>query len=331
MPDSRSDTQIFQSPSADALFATLCDRVQASEQAIPVITGPTAAGKSALAIKLAQAIGGEIVSCDAMQVYQGFDIGTAKPTPEDLMMIPHHMIDILDPCDSISVASFVDDVTQLLTSLLAQGKYPILCGGSVQYVSALLDGLQFFEAQPDSCLRETVAREIDAKGVQESWEILEQLDPEAAIRIAPTDRRRICRFFELYHQTGMTKTEHNRRSREQGPQFAFKTFWIDLTPRSSLYERIDRRVEQMYDEGLTEETRLLMEQYPQYNDCPAFRGIGYRECVQLVQGVITEQEARIMTARSTRRYAKRQQTWLRRRDDLFVLLLDRTSSDQVNQ
>lgn len=328
MPDSRPDSQIFKSVSADELFSVLYGRVKACDKAIPVITGPTASGKSALAMKLAHVIGGEIVSCDAMQVYRGFDIGTAKPAPKDLVAVPHHMIDILDPCDRMSVASFTEAVTKVLASLLEQGKKPILCGGSVQYLSALLDGLQFFGSEPDPSLRETIAREIDELGVQQSWAILNQLDPQAALQIAPTDRRRISRFFELYRQTGMTKTDHNRRSREQGPRYPFQAFWLDLTPRDALYRRIDLRVERMYQDGLPEEIRLLMEEYPQYQDCPAFRGIGYRETVRFLQEAITEEEARALTARSTRRYAKRQQTWLRKRKDLFVLLLDRTSEDK---
>lgn len=330
MPDTDPEAVCCRSSSVDDLFDCLLAQVQEQPSVIPVITGPTATGKSALAMRLARAVGGQIVSVDAMQVYRGFDIGTAKASREDRAAIAHHLIDILDPCERISVASYLDRVTRLLARLVDEGHRPILCGGSVQYVSALLDGLEFIDCEPDLELRKEIGLQIDREGQAKAWDLIRQLDPLAASAMAPGDRRRMIRFFELYYQTGLTKTELNQASRARGPLFSFLAFWLNLTPRQALYDRIDRRVEAMYQAGLIDEVRDLMGRYPSYERCPAFRGIGYREVVCLLEGKLTEEESRELTARSTRRYAKRQQTWLRRRRDLRILLLDANKSYQRN-
>ncbi len=322
MPHTVDESRLFRAPSIDRLEKKMYEILASNPHAIPVITGPTATGKSSLAMRLATKIGGEIVNGDAMQIYRGFDIGSAKASQEDRRQIVHHMIDIKDACDPYSVAMFMEEVTPVLRELLEQNRKPIVCGGSVQYLSALLDGLIFPDIEPDLELRQQIVQEVVERGIEKSWELINTLDPEAASAMAPVDKRRITRFFELYRQTGMTKTELNELSRSKGPSFDFVAFWLDWYPRQALYQRINERVDTMYERGLLDETRALMQLYTQYNDCPAFRGIGYREAVAHLEGQISEQEARELTARSTRRYAKRQQTWLRRRDDLFVLLLD---------
>lgn len=306
----------------DELFGRLLTRVLKNKSALPVITGPTAAGKSRMAMRLALEAGGEIVSVDAMQVYRGFDIGTAKPSPRDRELVPHHLLDILDACEGISVASYTARARDLLDSLLEEGKRPILCGGSVQYMAALLDGLEFASPAPDPDLRSRIARQVDDRGLEASWAQIHQIDREAAEAIAPADRRRIIRFFELLSQTGKTKTELNLASRQAGPGYRFLAFWLDLSPRQRLYDLIDRRVDEMFEAGLTEEVRGLMDRYPAYRDCPAFRGIGYRETVSYLEGEMEAPECRELIARATRRYAKRQQTWLRKRKDLTHLVLD---------
>ena len=322
MSHTKDDSFIFRSSSFLEIEEKLFELVNRRPAAIPVITGPTATGKSTLAFRLAHEIKGEIVNCDAMQIYRGFDIGTAKPSLQQRQEIPHHLFDCRDACESYSVAMYVEEATSLLGDLSSQNRKPIVCGGSVQYVSALLDGLEFHGHQPDRALRESIRREIDVRGIYESWKLIDTLDPEAASAIAPVDKRRIARFFELYRQTGLTKSELNRRSRERGPQFDFIPIHLDWHPRTALYEQINARVLAMYNAGLLNETRNLMEAYPSYHDCPAFRGIGYKEAVMHLEGNLTETEARELTAQSTRRYAKRQQTWLRRRNDLFLFLFE---------
>ena len=304
----------------DPLYDQLLARVREEPGSIPVITGPTATGKSRLALRLAGEWGGEIISCDAMQVYRGFDIGTAKPTKEDQESIPHHMLDILDPCQSISVASYSEQVHNLLDRLLAAGKKPIICGGSVQYISALLDGLEFAKAKPDPALRDRIDREIESRGLAASWERIRQLDPQAAESIDPADRRRIGRFFEILELTGKTKTEINQLSKIRGPRFPFQAFWLDWQPRQALYQAIDQRAADMFRQGLVEEVAALMDRHPDYPDCPAFRGIGYKETVLFLEGGCSKEEALARVAQATRRYAKRQQTWLRRRGDLYPLI-----------
>jgi len=312
----------FHSSSFRELEDKLLEVVSAKPEAIPVITGPTATGKSTMAFHLAQKINGEIVNGDAMQIYRGFDIGTAKPSLEQRREIPHHLFDTRDACESYSVAMYVEEATKLLHDLKAQNKRPIVCGGSVQYVCALLDGLEFHGHRPDRELRERINREVTERGVRESWDLIEKIDPEAASSIAPVDKRRIARFFELYSQTGLTKTELNRRSRLRGSRFNFVSFHLDWRPRTALYERINARAETMYESGIVSETHALMREHPNYGTCPAFRGIGYRETVMYLEGKMTENEALELTAQSTRRYAKRQQTWLRRRNDLIRLLYE---------
>lgn len=322
MSQSMETDRAFRSSYFHELEEKLLELVISRADAIPVITGPTASGKSSLAFRLAQKIDGEIVNGDAMQIYRRFDIGTAKPPVEQRREIPHHLFDTRDACESYSVAMYVEETTSLLRSLIAQKRKPIVCGGSVQYVCALLDGLEFHSYRPDRALRESISNEVRERGVRESWDIINSIDPEAASAIAPVDQRRIVRFFELYRQTGMKKTELNKRSRERGPQFEFLPFHLDWRPRTALYERINARTEAMYSSGLISETRELMREYPHYPECPAFRGIGYREAVMHLEGKLTEHEALELTAQSTRRYAKRQQTWLRRRNDFFLLLYE---------
>lgn len=327
MAEKGPQASLYRSDSLEELFDRLLSRVLEDASAIPVITGPTAVGKSKLAMRLALETGGEIVSADAMQVYRGFDIGTAKPAPEDRLTVPHHMLDILDPCEGISVATYVEEASGLLESLMEEQRRPILCGGSVQYLSALLDGLKFVGSKPDPALRKRLARQVDDRGLEASWELIRQIDPGSAEAIAPADRRRIIRFFELHQQTGMTKTALNEASRAGGPRFRFLPFWLDMAPRQMLYDRIDRRARAMFEDGLLDEVRDLMGRYPDYENCPAFRGIGYREAVLFLKGEISATECCEFTARSTRRYAKRQQTWLRKRKDLNILLLDLDKTD----
>lgn len=323
MPTTRKEAILCQSDSMDVLFNALLERVESHKASIPVITGPTGSGKSHLAMMLAERIKGEIVSCDAMQVYRGFDIGTAKPTKEDQRVIPHHMIDILDPCETMSVASYVSEVTDLLHRLLKDHKRPILCGGSVQYVSALLDGLRFIGDPPDAALREEVAMAVEEKGLEASWKAIERLDPKSAAVIAPTDRTRMVRFFEIYRQTGLLKSEINLRSREGEAPFNYLPFWLDWTPRAALYGAINDRVDRMFQAGLVSEVKKLSDKVPHMSECPAFRGIGYKEVLGHLEGQYSEVEARHRIAQSTRRYAKRQQTWLRKRKDLQILLIHR--------
>lgn len=306
----------------EQIFIKQCLEAYEIHHAIPVLTGPTGSGKSSLAISLATSCGCEIVSADAMQIYRGFDIGTAKPTAEERARVPHHMIDILDPCESYSVASYVKKTEQILSQLLSEGKKPLVCGGSVQYVSALLDGLLFTPKRIDQNLRLQVNSEIDAMGIHDAWQKLHSLDPSSAEAIAPTDRRRIARFFEMYIETGKTKSELNRLSRRRGPLFSFAAFHLDIEPRAALYERINKRSAIMFERGLVKETCELMKKWPNYLTCPAFRGIGYRETIDVVLDKCTDAEALDEIQKSTRRYAKRQQTWLRKRQDMTKLVLE---------
>ncbi|MDD4540905.1 MAG: tRNA (adenosine(37)-N6)-dimethylallyltransferase MiaA [Eubacteriales bacterium] len=287
---------------------------------IPILTGPTASGKSSLAIRWCLAEGRELISADSMQIYRGFDIGTAKASLEEQKLVPHHLIDIKNADEQYSVAQFVEDVTCILQKGQAEDRRFLICGGTGLYISALYEGLKFSDPAPSKELRQSINRKITERGLAESYALLAALDPEAAEQIAPENRRRIARFFEKLELTGKTLSELNAESRMQKTAFDFRVYQLNWEERQDLYDRINLRAEQMYDAGLIAETEALIKQYPSYASAPAFRGIGYREALQYLAGELTEAEARTNTATASRRYAKRQLTWFRPKNYVNRLL-----------
>ncbi len=301
-------------------LAGFCDfivesaREQADHTAI-LICGPTASGKSSLAMCVAEKLDGLIVSADSMQLYRGFDIGTAKPTQADQKRITHEMIDILDPDQNSSVALYVESVAEILKEAQQSKKQIVICGGTGQYISALLDGISYAEHSKDHLLRAKIEREVDDSGLRILWQELVKLDPQAAQTIAPSDRRRIVRFHEQYRLTGKTRTEINRQSRLQDNSHRFVAYYID-PGKVELNQRIIDRVDQMLASGLVEETRSLLSKYPDTSLQP-YSGIGYREIIAYLQGQYSLSETRDWIIIHTRQYAKRQRTWFRPRTDLF--------------
>lgn len=265
---------------------------------------------------VAEKINGLIVSADSMQLYRGFDIGTAKPTKADQKRIAHEMIDILDPDQSYSVALYVDAVAKILKEAQQAKKQIIICGGTGQYISALLDGISYAKHGRDHLLRANIEREVDNSGLEILWQELVKLDPLAAQTIAPSDRRRIVRFHEQYRLTGKTRTEINRQSRLQDGSHRFVAYYID-PGKAELNQRIIDRVDKMLAEGLVEETRSLLRKYPDTSLQP-YSGIGYREIVAYLRGQYNISETRDWIIIHTRQYAKRQRTWFRPRTDLFI-------------
>ncbi|NLC40217.1 MAG: tRNA (adenosine(37)-N6)-dimethylallyltransferase MiaA, partial [Clostridiaceae bacterium] len=278
---------------------------------IPILTGPTASGKSSLAIAWCEQDGRELISADSMQIYRGFDIGTAKASTDEQKRVVHHLIDIVDANESYSVARFVNEACDILRTGQAEGKRFLICGGTGQYISALYEGLNFSDPAPSEELRQIVNKRIAKRGLKESYALLAAMDPEAAEQIPPENHRRIARFFEKFELTGKTLSELNAESRMGTPDFKFRLYQLNWECRQDLYKRINQRTEEMYDAGLISETRALMERYTSYSNDPAFNGIGYREALQHITGDLTEAEARENTATATRRYAKRQLTWFR--------------------
>ncbi|MBD5099328.1 MAG: tRNA (adenosine(37)-N6)-dimethylallyltransferase MiaA [Clostridiales bacterium] len=278
---------------------------------ILVICGPTASGKTALAAELALRFGGEVVSADSMQVYRGMDIGTAKPTQDEMLGVPHHMLDVASPAENYSVARYVADAVPIVDDILARGKLPIVAGGTGLYIDHLVAGRQFAPFAADSGLREELQARARAEGLAALRAELEQVDPEATARIHPNDEKRIIRALEVYLSTGVTITQHDRESREVPPRYTPLTIALNFRERPWLWERIDRRVDEMMERGLEGEVRsLLADGIPR--DCTAMQAIGYKElAAAILEGRPVSAGAEEVKLRS-RQYAKRQLTWFRR-------------------
>ena len=277
-----------------------------------VICGPTASGKTALAVALAQRLNGEVVSADSMQVYRSMDIGTAKPTKEEMQGVPHHMLDVAAPWENYSVSRYVTDAIPVMDDILARGKLPIVAGGTGLYIDHLMAGRQFAPFDPHAAqVREQLQQQAREEGLEPLREKLAQVDPQAAQRLHPNDEKRIIRALEVYLTTGKTITQHNLESQAIPPRYHPLTIGLDFEARPNLWKRIDQRVDVMMEQGLEEEVRRLLEEgiHP---TCTAMQAIGYKEIVAaLQQGRPAWEGAEEVKLRS-RQYAKRQLTWFRR-------------------
>ena len=294
-----------------------------------VIAGPTASGKTALGIALAERMNGEIISADSMQIYRGMDIGTAKASPQERRNIPHHMLDLLDPGEDYSVSRYVKDATAVCEKLLRQGKQPVIVGGTGLYIDALLAGRQFAGKQQENAkLREELSAEYDRLGGEEMLRRLAQVDPERAGKLAKSDKRRIIRALEVYSLTGRSITEHDAESRQLPPAYDALYVVLNYSDRAKLYEKIELRVDQMCRDGLFEETeRLLARHISSESTC--MQAIGYRQAAQALRGEISRDEAIALIKQATRRYAKRQLTWFRRRENALWLQPDRLTTAEM--
>ena len=288
-----------------------------------VITGPTASGKTALGVALARRLGGEVVSADSMQIYRGMDIGTAKPTPEEMQGVPHHMIDIADPAENYSVSRYAAEASVCVDDILARGKLPIVVGGTGLYIDSLIAGRTFADGTADTALRQELSERYDEIGGEGLLGELRKVDPERAAKLHPADKKRIVRAMEVYILTGRTITQHDAETRAVPPRYDAAKIALDFAVRQDLYDRIDRRVDIMVQQGLFDEVRaLLAAGVPA--DCTAMQAIGYKEAVAAVRGEAAPQDAVAAIQLASRRYAKRQLTWLRRDQDLFWLRHEKT-------
>lgn len=289
---------------------------------IIAVVGCTAGGKTALAIELARRHGGEIVSCDSMQLYCGMDIGTAKPDMAERAGIPHWLIDIADPTDprGYSCADYVRDARAAVEDILARGKLPILCGGTGLYLDAFLRGGSFEETETDPALRERLAAFAAAEGNQALHDRLSEVDPESAATIHPNNVKRVIRALEIYETTGRRKSDLDRATREAECPYRALVVGLRYHDRQILYDRIDRRVEQMMEAGLPEETQHLREAGV-FDTCKtAAQAIGYKELFPWLDGHTTREQAVETLKLATRHYAKRQLTWFSARP--YVVWVD---------
>jgi len=288
-------------------------------QKIAVITGPTATGKTALGVALAKELDGEIVSADSMQVYRRMDIGTAKVTLEEMQGVPHHMLDVAEPYENYSVARYVNQADICVQDILKRGKLPIIVGGTGLYIDSLIAGRDFGEDSSDEALRLELSARYDSVGGEKMLEELGAFDPERAKKLYPSDKNRIVRALEVYYTSGKTITQHDDETRKLPPRYDAAEIALSFEDRADLYARIDKRAELMADSGLFDEVRALLKSgVPE--KCTAMQAIGYKEAAMALRGEISENEALEIIKRESRRYAKRQLTWLRRKENIGWIL-----------
>lgn len=289
------------------------------------IVGPTATGKTALSVRLAQKYNAEIVSCDSMQLYRGMDVGTAKPTAGEMGGVPHHMLDCLDPREPYSVSRYVEDADKCVQDILRRGRRVIIVGGTGLYVDSLIAGRQFAPF-PESGRREELTRIAETQGIDVLMERLRQVDPEAAAHIHPSNRKRVIRALEIYLETGKTMTEHDLETKRQPPKYDPCWIGLDYINRETLYRRIDLRVEKMMEGGLVDEVRGLLDSGVPAN-ATAMQAIGYKELTAALRGEGTLPDAVAAIQQASRRYAKRQRTWFRRNEKIHWIDLPDTPFD----
>ena len=288
------------------------------------LAGPTASGKTALAVELAKEFDGEVVSCDSMQVYRGMNIGTAKPTKEEMQGIPHHMIDVASPEEDYSVSRYCAQAAPIVEDIVARGKTAIIAGGTGLYMDSLIRGNDFAPF-PSTGVRQRLEAQADAEGLEAMADWLRSVDPEAAERIH--DRKRLLRALEVYLETGETITEHNRRTQAIPPRFTPVWLGLDFEDRQQLYDRIDLRVTKMLEMGLLEEIReLLASGVPE--KATAMQAIGYKEFVDALASRETLEAAADQVRQSSRRYAKRQLTWFRRNKAMHWLIREKQTTGE---
>ena len=297
---------------------------------IPVIAvvGPTASGKTALAVELCLRLGGEVISADSMQIYRGMDIATAKPTADETRGVPHHLIDMTDPGEEFSVARWCELAAPVISDIRARGKLPVIAGGTGLYIDSLLSGTRFEEAQADPAVRAQLQERVDKEGVDAMLDHLREFDPESADELAVgRNPKRIIRAVEMYLTTGMTRTQLNavRTSSES----AYRALRIGLKARDRdyLYERINRRADDMIARGLVEEARAF---YASQSGATAAAAIGYKELLPYLRGDETLAVCAENLKRATRRYAKRQLTWFGREPSVNWFYIDEQSFDEIS-
>ncbi len=293
---------------------------------IIVVAGPTASGKTGLAVRLAQHYGGEVVSADSMQIYKHMDIASAKPTEEEMQGIPHHLIDVVSPFEPFSVAEYVKRAREVIADILSRGRLPIVAGGTGLYISSLVDNIEFTEEKTDPAVRQKLLSQAEEQGIEPLYKRLQEIDPAAAEKIHPNNTKRVVRALELFETTGLTLTQQNARSRRTPPPFT--SFMLALCPeREELYRRIDLRVDDMVEQGLFLETKQLRNM-GLTRDMQSMQGIGYKEAFDYLEGRVSREVCIEEIKKATRHYAKRQLTWFRR--DERYRWLDPTKEENIS-
>ena len=292
------------------------------------VAGPTASGKTSLAIALAKLYDGEVVSCDSMQIYKGMDIGTAKPTQEEMDGIVHHMLDVAAPTEDFSVSRYCELADPIIRDIISRGKTAIIAGGTGLYMDALIRGNDFAPC-PSTGMRQKLEQQADSEGMEAMLALLRSIDPEAAAKLHLADRKRIIRALEVYYETGETITAHNLKTQAIPPKYTPLWFALEDADRQELYDRIDSRVDKMLEDGLLEEIRMLLERgIPEKST--AMQAIGYKEFIDYLAGRCSLEEATALVKQASRHYAKRQLTWFRRNKAIHWLRREKgQASDEI--
>lgn len=283
------------------------------------VVGPTASGKSALAVELAERLNGEVISCDSMQIYKGFTIATAVPEEEEMKGIPHHLISFADAQSSFSVAEYCTLARACIADITARGKLPVIRGGTGLYFTSLVEGIEFTEFDSDEELRRELEKRALSEGGEKLLEELAVFDSETAARLEPADRKRIIRAIEVYRRTGIPLSEHIRASRRNAPDYRLCAIGLNYSDREKLYDRINLRVDDMLRRGLLRETEEFFSRSP---GATAVQAIGFKEMKPYLDGECSLDEAAENLKRATRRYAKRQLSWFRRSDYILWHYVD---------
>lgn len=290
-----------------------------------VICGPTASGKTALSIELAKKINGEIISSDSMQIYKDMNIGTAKPTVEEMDGITHYLLDFVSPDTRYSVAEFQKDATEKIEEILKKEKTPIIVGGTGLYVDSLIYGIEYQDIKLDEQYRNQLENIAEQEGLEKLYEEAQKIDPEAMKKISRNDKKRIIRVLEIYKATGKTKTQQELESRQE-VKYDYKIFAINME-RERLYDRINRRVDIMIEQGLIEEVENLVKKYKEFPT--AMQGLGYKEVVEYLENKVTKEEMIEKIKMETRRYAKRQITWFKKNKQTIWLDGEKDKKDNI--
>lgn len=280
-----------------------------------VLTGPTAVGKTALSIALAKAINGSIISADSMQVYKHMDIGSAKIMPEEMDGVKHYLVDEFEPDEEFHVARFTERAKECLEEIYAEGKVPILVGGTGFYIQAVLYDIDFSKQDADGEYRQELEALAQEKGAEHLHAMLKEVDPESAETIHANNIKRVIRALEFYHLTGTKISEHNETERQKESPYNF-AYFVLTDDRAKLYERIDKRVDIMVEKGLVDEVKKLKDM-GYHREMVSMQGLGYKEILDYLDGKITLEEAIYIIKRETRHFAKRQLTWFRRENDVI--------------
>lgn len=282
-----------------------------------ILTGPTAAGKTELSIRLAKAIGGEIISADSIQVYKYMNIGSAKIRPQEMQGVPHHLIDVLDPAEEFNIVRFQAMAKAAIETIRARGHIPIVVGGTGFYIQGLLYDIDFAKNDGDTAYRRT----LETMEEDTLFQMLSSVDPASAKIIHPNNKKRVIRALEFYHQTGERISDHNAQQRQKESPWNFEYFVLNR-PRAELYARIDARVQNMFEAGLVEEVeRLRSMGYTR--DLVSMQGLGYKELLAALDGEMTLEEAQETIAKNTRHFAKRQLTWFGREKEITMVPMEK--------